>query len=220
MGLKYVLRLWPLLFFLVTTDINAAEVVGRKAAERYLQGRGAAAEGDYQALEGTSAEEPASFSRYGSEVLMLSLGSFIESRSYFWTDRELESIGRANYGVTYLFDQWQGMDRSLRVEFAEFRVGNESPRKLSFMPLITFPRANTRFPLYFGIGAGLGVFTSQIAGESDVSFDYQLVTGLRFFDVFNSTGFFLELGMKNHFHILSDGQYNGNALNGGMLFTF
>ena len=70
------------------------------------------------------------------------------------------------------------------------------------------------------MGAGLGVFFRQVEEESNLSFDYQLVLGVRFLDVINSTGFFMEYGMKNHVQLLSDGQVNGNAISAGATFAF
>jgi hypothetical protein len=197
---------------------NSQPVVGRKAAEKYWNSS-SSQNSDYQSLgpeEGGSTRQ--NFSRV--EFLTLNLGAFIDSQSYLWGRYHYPNVGRANYGVTYLFDQWYGFDRHLRIEFSEYQVQGESPRKLSVLPLVTFPRLETQFPLYFGFGAGFGIFFNQLKGESDLSLDYQLVTGLRFFDVFDQLGFFIELAMKNHLFLLSDGQFNGTALNTGMVFTF
>jgi hypothetical protein len=193
-------------------------VVGRKAAERYFQ-RNPNSNSDYQPLE-SGRESRSERELPGFEFLMLNLGSFVGSESYFWGPSSPPNVGRANYGVTYLFDQWHSLDRHVRIEFAEYKIEDHQPRKISILPLITFPRAETRFPLFFGFGVGVGVFFNQIRGESDFSLDYQLVGGLRFLDVFNRVGFFAEYAMKNHFLILSDGQFNGSALNTGVVFTF
>lgn len=83
-----------------------------------------------------------------------------------------------------------------------------------------FPDASSKFPLYFGVGAGLGVFVKQLSGESAMSLDYQVLAGARFFDLFNNAGFFLEAGLKNHMHMLSDGQFNGTFVAAGSVFTF
>ncbi len=205
---------------LIAQPSNSQETVGRKAATKYFK---RSPNQDYQGMDQNSPNQDADSSRAsepGFQMLMINIGSYLDSKSYLWTNQNLSQIGRANYGVTYLFDQWHGLDRNIRIEFSEYRLANDSPRKISFLPLITFPRAETQFPLYFGLGVGLGVFFNQISGESDLSLDYQLVTGARFYDVFGSVGFFAELGLKNHLHLLSDGQFNGSALNTGMVFTF
>ena len=112
------------------------------------------------------------------------------------------------------------MDLSIRADFNEYATSGEKPMKMSLMPLITFPESAAKFPLYFGIGAGFGVFFRQIQGESAVTFDYQLVAGARFFDIYENTGFFIETGLKNHLQLMSNGQYNGTFLSAGAVFTF
>jgi hypothetical protein len=86
--------------------------------------------------------------------------------------------------------------------------------------MIFFPDANSRFPLYFGGGAGLGVFFKQLENESALSFDYQLVAGARFFDLIDNFGLMIETGMKNHILLFSDGQFNGVFLTVGGVFNF
>lgn len=190
-----------------------APVVGRKAAAKYFA----------QAEE--SKEYPSSGKERrgggGDELLMLHLGGYSSSTSYAWKDSQKRTgVGKASYGITYLFDEWSGMDLNLRFDFNEFQIDDERATKLSVLPLITFPRAEKRFPLYFGFGVGAGVFFSQLQDESNLSLDYQLVLGFRYLDVLDNLGFFVEFGMKNHLHILSDGQFNGMPLTGGVSFTF
>jgi len=214
---------WWVSFFIFLSVVakpltsHSQNVVGRKAAEKYFKQRNPDSDSDYQPMDSS---DLGTRSLSGFEVLMLNIGSFVGSDSYFWGSSQYSNLGRANYGVTYLYDQWRGMDRNIRLEFSEYRLENQLPRKLSILPLITFPRAETKFPLYFGFGAGIGVIFNQLKGESDLSFDYQLVSGVRFLDIFDQVGFFVEFSMKNHLFILSDGQFNGTALNTGVVFTF
>ena len=205
------------LFCLISSVILAQNkpLVGRKAAEKYFT---RSPQNDYQDLNNPG-DNKTSVAPL-EEVLMLNIGSFIGSESIRWGSQNYQNIGRANYGVTFLFDTWKGLDRHLRFEFQEYVIQDRSPRKLALLPLVTFPRAEKKFPLYFGFGLGLGAFFHQVPGESDFSLDYQLVGGVRFFDIFDRLGFFAELSMKNHLNLLSDGQVNGTALNTGLVFTF
>jgi hypothetical protein len=124
-------------------------------------------------------------------------------------------------GVTYRVGEWvNSMDLGFRAEYTTYHVDNKSAAKLSFMPVITFPDAAARFPLYFGAGLGLGIFTTQLDGESALSLDYSLFLGTRFFDIFRNVGFFLEFGLKNHLFLTSDGQFNGVFVAMGPAFTF
>ncbi|HEX4923769.1 MAG TPA: hypothetical protein VFV50_06775, partial [Bdellovibrionales bacterium] len=59
-----------------------------------------------------------------------------------------------------------------------------------------------------------------ISQESALAIDYQLIGGVRLFDVFENTGFSFEMGLKNHLHLLSDGQFNGVFAAAGVIFTF
>ena len=112
------------------------------------------------------------------------------------------------------------MDLNLRFDFNEYQLDSDRATKLSLLPLLTFPPASSHFPLYFGLGAGLGIFFQQIPDESNISFDYQLVAGARFADLIENFGVFVEFGLKNHLQVLSDGQFNGTALTTGAVFTF
>ncbi len=184
--------------------------VGRKAAEKWLQKTDSA----------PASERSPSSDESSDSFLALHLGGFVSSTSYAWAGGTRENPARSTYGVTYLFDEWGRMDLSARIDFNEFHIGDERPKKLSVLPLLTFPAADTKFPLYFGVGAGLGIFFKQVQDESSLSLDYQLVVGARLFELYESMGAFVEYGMKNHIHLFSDGQLNATHLTAGMLFTF
>lgn len=180
--------------------------VGRDAAAKYFQKR-----------------EPAQFSGSSAEhYLALHFGKYMGSQAYEWGKRGREdNVGGLNGGVTYRVGEWiNSMDLNIRIDYQEFEVLGENTSKLSIMPLITFPDSASRFPLYFGFGGGLGVFFKQLEDKSPISFDYQLVLGARFFDIYENTGFFIESGLKNHLHLLTTGQLNGTFLTFGMVFTF
>lgn len=200
----------PLFVASVATAQNSQPVVGREAAAKYFQPR-----------------DPAE--SYGDSVraasdhyLALHFGRYMASQSYDWgKNGQEDDAGKNQFGVTYRVGEWyNSMDLALRLDYSEFELADENPTKLSFLPLITFPDASSRFPLYFGAGLGLGVFFKQASGKSALSLDYQLIAGARFFDIFENTGFFIEAGLKNHLLILSSGQFNGTFLATGLVFTF
>jgi len=201
-----------LFFFLSFSAIaqnqqSAQPTVGRKAAEKYFQE-------DRKIVE----EEHSSSVE---NVLMLHLGRFINSQAYDWgSTSPLNDTGQALYGITYLFDQWHGMDLNIRIDFHEFNVSNNRAVKIALLPLWTFPKVETRFPLYFGIGGGLGIFMQQLTNKSNLSFDYQFIMGARFLDITPGFGAFVEFGLKNHLHLLSNGQFNGTNFAGGVVFNF
>lgn len=193
---------------LVSSAVASAQEVGRDAAARYFQKRDVA----QSSFSGGSADH----------YLALHFGRYMASQSYEWgKNGQEDDVGKNNFGVTYRVGEWHNsMDLNLRIDYAEFDVGGENPTKISFMPMVTFPDASSRFPLYFGAGLGPGVFFKQASGKSSLSLDYQLIAGARFFNIFENTGFFIEAGLKNHLLILSSGQLNGTFLATGLVFTF
>ena len=154
--------------------------------------------------------------------LQLAFGWSVNDQSFKWGQPDNQTnVGRWNLGVSYRIGEWvNSMDLLMRVEATRFAMAEGGVTKFSFMPLITFPDASSRFPLYFGAGIGLGIFGNQFGGESSLALDYQVLAGARFFNLWGSAGLFVEGGVKNHIHVLSDGQYNGTFVSTGTLFTF
>lgn len=204
---KILLSVLAIFFSSVAFAQDSQPIVGRDAAAKYFQKRAPA-----QTFSGGSS----------SHYLALHFGRYMGSQSYDWgKNGQEDDVGGNNFGVTYRVGEWQNsMDLNIRIDYAEYTLAGEKTSKLSFMPLLTFPDANSRFPLYFGAGIGAGVFMKQVEKKSAISLDYQLILGARFFDVFENTGFFIEAGLKNHVHVLSSGQLNGTFLASGLVFTF
>lgn len=189
--------------------------VGRKSAEKYM----APKNGDKDALDVTPNKSARSSQLH---YLAMHFGFFLSDNAYKWGTPESQSnAGRWNLGVTYRVGEWvNSMDLGIRVDIASYNLVDGNASKLSFLPVVMFPDATSKFPLYFGAGAGLGVFMKQLSNESALSLDYQLFGGVRFFEVIQSTGFFVEGGIKNHFLLLSDGQFNGTYFAVGSVFSF
>ncbi len=165
---------------------------------------------------------PAETSSSSDHYLALHFGGFITSESYVWgRDEKAEDVGKITGGVTYKTSEWvNSADLLLRADFQSYAVDEYKPVKMSIIFAAAFPDSSSRFPLYFGAGIGPGIFFKQAKTESPISLDYQLFGGLRFFDVFPGVGFFAESGIKNHFHLLSDGQFNSVFFALGTVFTF
>jgi hypothetical protein len=202
--------------------------VGRQAAAKYMspqrpdqRAEGGGGTDSTEAANGDrAARNPAGTS--ADHYLALHVGSYLSDNSYKWGIPEnQENVGRWNLGVTYRVGEWvNSMDLLMRFDVSRFALNEDSVTKFSFLPIITFPDASSRFPLYFGAGIGLGVFGTQLNGESSLALDYQLLAGARFFNIWDMTGLFVEGGIKNHVHIFSDGQFNGTYITTGLLFTF
>jgi hypothetical protein len=184
-------------------------VVGRKAAEKYFKVQ-------------VDQRTPASNSANTDHFMAIAFSVFLNEESFAWGGtRNVEDIGVVSFGVTYRVGEWKNsMDLLFRGEWQSFELPERDAAKLSFMPMLQFPEASSGFPLYFGLGAGVGVFTKQVSGESDISLDYQLFGGARWFNLFKNAGVFSEFGLKNHYHVLSSGQMNSLFLSLGSVFTF
>jgi hypothetical protein len=186
-------------------------VVGRRAAEKYMTP-------DVK----EKVREVGAQMNPSDHYLAIHFGGYVSDNAYRWGSPDNQTdVGDATVGVTYRMGEWvNSMDLALRLDYSAFGLAGGTAGKLSFAPIITFPDASSRFPLYLGAGLGLGIFTKQIDGESALSFDYTLVLGARFFEVFANTGFFVEAGLKNSLFVLSDGQFNGTFVAVGPVFTF
>lgn len=211
--MKNLLLIILLIPLFVSAEQKTQPVVGRKYAQ---PGTGAEAASKYF--------QKRSEDNLGSDdhFLALHAGKLMSGEAWEWGQKELlKDSGGMSLGVTYRIEEVSNsMDYDLRIDFNEYQILGERPYKMSVLPMIVFPEASSRFPLYFGVGAGVGVFFRQTTGESPISFDYQLVTGARFFNVYENTGFFFETGLKNHLHVLNSGQFNGTFLALGSVFTF
>lgn len=202
--------------------VLAAEtpVVGKKAADKYFQKR--------KRVEGRKAKRSTASRKVASSAeryLALHMGGFVDGQTYNWGEGNKGNVSNMTIGVTYRLGEWiNSMDLLLRADFISYNLNEDDVLKVSLMPLIVFPDARSEFPLYFGAGIGPGVFVQQIDEESSLSLDYQALVGVRFFDLFptSSTGIGLtsEFGIKNHIHLLSDGQSNGVFMSAGFVFTF
>ncbi len=196
-------------------DNNETPATGQAKAREYFEKRPA------NKPAAATYRRPASEGGATPRYLALHVGSFFDSQAYKWGHYNQDDKAKLNVGVTYRIGEWvNSMDLALRIDYTTYEFHEGAARKLSFNFLVTFPDANSRFPLYFGAGLGPGFFIKQIDEESVLALDYSLVAGARFLDVFENVGFMVETGLKNHLLLLSDGQFNGVFFNVGTVFAF
>lgn len=201
-------------------EVNDAEMNRKGQQEETETGRGAAQK-YFKKRQGSAKAPRRGPAQASSRYLSLHIGTFFDENSYKWGLRSQEDVGQFNAGVTYRVGEWvNSMDLLFRADYTAFKLEEGRASKLSLLPMITFPDVSSGFPLYFGGGAGLGVFFKQVREESSLSFDYQLVAGARFFNLVEGFGLMVETGMKNHIHLLSDGQFNGVFFAVGGAFNF
>lgn len=191
-----------------------APKVGRAAAAKYFQQNPDAKQTRYVASEDGAISA-------GERYLMFGASLFTKTEAFNWgTVNKQEDVGKFGVDMTYRLDSTNYIDYALKVAYTEYEVQSQRANKMSFMYAAILPDAGSKFPLYFGAAAGPGVFFTQLSNESSVTLDYQLFLGLRIFDLFGSTGFYLEGGMKNHLQLTSDGQLNGTYMSAGAIFSF
>jgi hypothetical protein len=193
--------------FIFSFQALAEPVVGRDAAAGYM---------------GKKSTEETSYRNSRNHYMALHIGKLLNADSWKWGSQDKNNnVGSATVGVTYRVKEWmETTDFLIRIDFNEYNIDGKKPQKLSFIPMILFPEASSEFPLYFGAGAGLGVFFKQLNAESSLALDYQMIVGIRFFDVFDNVGMFLESGLKNHIQLTDDGQVNSSYIATGALFSF
>lgn len=200
------LKLSLVLFLFYPLFAFADPVVGREAAAPYFG----------------EESRPARVAGPRDHYMVLHIGKLVNSNAWNWGQKgRQKDVGAATIGVTYRIGEWKGLtDTLIRLDFNEYDIKGQKPQKLSFLPMIMFPDAISEFPLYFGAGLGPGVFFKQVGGEASITLDYQMVVGMRFFDVFESVGFSVESGLKNHIQLGDDGQLNSSFFALGAVFTF
>ncbi len=199
---------WVVLLVIVAPQFSEANApkVGRRAAAKYFQAKGDAdTSSDSQSYPRnvSNIESLSSDQRY----MALGFSNYMSSDSYNWgSNTKEEGIGKWGVDLTYRISQYNNLlDQAVRVSYTEFEPVGKRTSKMSFMYALTFPDAGSQFPLYFGFAVGPGIFFKQLDSESPIALDYQLFAGLRLFNVFENTGFYVEGGLKNHLQLTSDG---------------
>ncbi len=215
--MKFCWCLFVLLFFSNIVLAEETHKVGKAAAARYFQNE------KLNEKRNLASEEKVNLKKDSkSHYMSLGFGTFSSATGFNWAQSGREDkIGKWGIDLTYRFEEQEYLfDQLLKISYNEYKPVEEESNKLSFLYALIMPEADSQFPLYFGAAAGLGIYTKQISPESLLSLDYQLYLGLRAFNVFDSVGFYVEGGLRNHLHILSDGQFNGTFLSLGSVFTF
>jgi hypothetical protein len=229
--MKHLGLVLALSLFVQTPAHANAPKVGRNAAAKYFQSGNKVGDSRFSQASEQEDEEASAPRRYPSTVESLSseqrylafgLSNYMSSDAYNWgMSGKEEGIGKWGLDMTYRVSEYNNlMDQAVRVSYTEFKPAGKRASKMSFMYALTLPDAGSKFPLYFGFAAGPGIFFKQLEDESSLSLDYQLFLGLRLFNLFESAGFYIEAGLKNHLQLTSDGQVNGNYISTGAIFTF
>ena len=123
-----------------------------------------------------------SFYRVNSQKIFKPVSSIFLS---FTQDiREVEKLGNFQVRTSLMISELQ----------------NDKEISLELTPLFTFPEIQTGFPIYFGLGLGLGFYPFYII-EKKPSFSIHspFLIGLRFFELYSNLGAGAELDLRVHF---------------------
>ncbi len=157
----------------------------------------------------------------GNRYLMLGIGTFLNDDAYEWGGSHKKNVGSGMLTVTYRIGGWpSSMDLWFRAELQSYTVNGDHPEQFEMMPIIAFPDAESRFPMYFGGGIGPGVFLRQVQGSGDLAANYVVMMGVRFPYLFSNGGLYMETGFKGLINLLSQGQQEGVYLSAGGVFVF
>ena len=212
----------------VTLSASAnAPKVGRRAAAKYFQANGKTPDSHFEDTAATyEPRRPSNIEAVSGDERYLTFGlsNYMSTDSYNWGQSGKENndkVGKWGIDMTYRISDYNNLlDQAVRVSYTEYEPTGKRASKMSFLYAMTLPDAGSKFPLYFGFAVGPGIFFKQLENESPLSLDYQLYVGLRLFNVFENTGFYVEGGLKNHLQLTSDGQLNGTYISAGAIFTF
>ncbi len=202
----------PLLLFLILaclpTGAMAVET-GKTAAMKYFTKKS-----KRQVVTRAPARASTSGALVGDQILAVAVGSLVNTQSYNWAE---ESTPGWNVEAFYQRAGDGYFGHGYHLDLQKFASGNEELTKLSFLFSLTFPR-RLSFPVYIGVAAGPGYFLKQKENESHFAFDYKGYVGLRLNQVHSQ--YFVQSGVKNHVHVLSDGQFIGWFVSSGVAYTF
>ena len=91
-------------------------------------------------------------------------------------------------------------DLGLKVSLFSSRMQKKQATLLELMPFISIPEIQTAFPIYVGMGFGLGFNPDLLIKEkSFFSFNGQFFLGLRFLKIYHNLGFSTEVNLRIHY---------------------
>lgn len=157
---------------------------------------------------------PAQVHQEIENLLGISVGSLLNSKSYSWLEEETSGW---SVEAQYLSQGDGYLSRGYHLELQKFSYKNRELTKLSFLMSLNFPR-RLSFPVYIGVAAGPSYFVQQVKGSSEFALDYRAYAGLRLNGTYGQ--YFLQSGVKNHIHVLDSGQFIGWFFSSGVAYKF
>lgn len=192
----------------LSPSVHAA--TGKAAALKYFQHKKKKSSAAAQVSSRAAVREPGAH-----QMLTLAVGSLLNGKSYHWI--EDDDFGGWTAEASYVDAASGTFANGFHLELQNFVQGDEKLSKISALVSFIFPR-RLSFPVYIAVAAGPGYFVKQRKNESEFSIDYKSYIGFRLDD--DHSQYFLQSGVKNHIHMLSDGQFIGWFVSSGVAYKF
>ena len=90
-------------------------------------------------------------------------------------------------------------DLNLQISIFSSQLATRRSTLLEITPQFSVPEIRAGFPLYVGVGAGVGFYPRHIVKKiPTLSVNSQFFIGLRFLDIYHNVGFSTELNLRVH----------------------
>ena len=112
-------------------------------------------------------------------------------------------------------------DISLKTEIQSFLLKTGRATQINVNPVFSLPDTENGFPIYVGLGAGIGFYPYYILmGEPSLSLNGQFFTGLRLVNLYENLGLSAELVLNMHVPFKESQLYMETIASLGLLFSF
>lgn len=112
-------------------------------------------------------------------------------------------------------------DFNLKTELQNFRLTTGRATQINITPVFSLPESENGFPVYVGLGAGLGFYPYHILkGNPFFSLNTQFFTGLRLTNLYENLGLHVELALYMHIPFQDKRLYMDTIASLGVIFSF
>ena len=112
-------------------------------------------------------------------------------------------------------------DFSLKTELQNFRLTTGRATQINITPVFSLPEGGNGFPVYVGLGAGLGFYPYHILkGNPFFSLNTQFFVGLRLANLYKNLGLHAELALYMHIPFQDNRLYMDTIASLGVMFSF
>ena len=112
-------------------------------------------------------------------------------------------------------------DVQLRASLLASQLEEGKEVSLELSALLTFPEIRSQFPIFFGMGFGLGFYPFYILEDiPSFSFHSPFLLGIRLFEIYHNLGVGAELNLRIHFPMSERQFYLETTLQFQIIFQF